>query len=46
MTPFYQLPSQALTPGLILLPQFGSPSGSSHRPLIACGLTLGERGIL
>ncbi len=46
MTDFYQPRNVALRDGLILLPQFGSPSGGTHRPLNAYALVFGERCVL
>ena len=46
MFDFYQPRSVTLRGGLILLPQFGSPSGGTHRPFNAYALVFGDRCVL
>jgi glyoxylase-like metal-dependent hydrolase (beta-lactamase superfamily II) len=46
MTDFYQPQSVTLAPGLVMLPQFGSASGGTHRPMNSFALVFEERCVL
>ena len=43
---FYRSNTIELREGLVLLPQFGSPSGPTHRPFNAYALVFGDRCVL
>jgi hypothetical protein len=46
MTVFYQPHSVTLAPGRVMLPQFGSASGGTHRPMNSFALVFAERCVL